>query len=86
MRIISSFIFLKILILSSCTTIKTQHHITLDHNIKVDINIEGRDALDFLDELNDPIARYNRSQQRIQVNARGEAVDMYIDYLYADVE
>jgi lysyl-tRNA synthetase class II len=72
--------------LSSCATIKTEHHITLDHNIKVEINLEGRDALDFFDELNDPIARYNRSNQREQKRLVQDAVDMYIDYLYADAE
>lgn len=86
MRIISTFIFLKLLILSSCATIKTEHHITLDHNIKVEINLEGRDALDFFDELNDPIARYNRSNERERERITQDAVDMYIEYLYADAE
>ena len=86
MRIISLTIILKVLILSSCATIKTEHHITLDHNIKVDFNIEGHDAMSFFDELNDPIAKYERSVARARDRAMQESVDMYVDYLYSDVE
>jgi hypothetical protein len=86
MRIISVFLFLKIIILSSCATIKTEHHITLDHNIKVEINLEGQNALDFFDELNDPIARYDRSIERLQKRTIQDTVNMYIDYIYADAE
>ena len=86
MRIISLTIILKILILTSCATIKTEHHITLDHNIRVDINIEGHDAMSFFDELSDPIAKYERSVSRAQEKAIQESVDMYVNYIYSDVE
>jgi hypothetical protein len=86
MRIISLAIILKVLIFSSCATIKTEHHITLDHNIRVDLNIDGQDAISFFDELTDPVSRYERSIARAQNRAINDSVDMFVNYLYSDVE
>jgi hypothetical protein len=36
------------MILSGCTVIKTEHHITLDHNISIKIE---KEVNDFLDDL-----------------------------------
>ena len=37
-------------VLASCTMVKTQHHITLDHNITIKIEKEVNDFLDDLYE------------------------------------
>ena len=42
-----SFIF-SILVAAGCTTIKTEHHITLDHNITIKIE---KEVNSFLDDL-----------------------------------
>jgi hypothetical protein len=39
---------LTFMILSGCTVIKTEHHITLDHNISIKIE---KEVNDFLDDL-----------------------------------
>lgn len=44
------FLFSIIFALFSCTPIKTEHHITLDHNITIKIE---KEVNDFLDELYD---------------------------------
>jgi len=46
----SSFVLIFSMILCSCTPIKTQHHITLDHNITIKIE---KEVNDFLDDLYD---------------------------------
>jgi hypothetical protein len=75
-----------IICLSSCGTIKTQHHIILDHNIKVDISINEMDAVTFYDKLTDPVLRYERHMERAQLSAIEGQVDMFVNYLYSDVE
>lgn len=84
MRIIS--LVLTIICLSSCGTIKTQHHIILDHNIKVDITLNEMDAIEFYDKLSDPVLRYERHMVRARSSAIQGQVDMFVDYLYSDVE
>jgi hypothetical protein len=75
-----------IICLSSCGTIKTQHHIILDHNIKVDISINETDAITFYDKLSDPVLKYERHVARAQETAIQGQVDMFLDYLYSDVQ
>lgn len=84
MRIIS--LVFTIICLSSCGTIKTQHHIILDHNIKVDITLNEMDAIEFYDKLSDPVLRYERQMARARSSAIKGQVDMFVDYLYSDVE
>lgn len=84
MRIIS--LVLTIICLSSCGTIKTQHHIILDHNIKVDITLNEMDAIEFYDKLSDPVLRYERQVARARSSAIQGQVDVIVDYIYSDVE
>ena len=47
---ISLAILSMIVVFASCTMVKTQHHITLDHNITIKIEKEVNDFLDDLYE------------------------------------
>ena len=49
-KFIPLFVLIFSLIVCSCTPIKTQHHITLDHNITIKIE---KEVNDFLDDLYD---------------------------------
>lgn len=84
MKIIS--LVFTIICLTSCGTIKTQHHIILDHNIKVDITLNEMDAIEFYDKLSDPVLRYERHVARARESAIQGQVDMFVNYLYSDVE
>jgi hypothetical protein len=44
------------------------------------------DAVTFYDKLTDPVLRYERHMERAQLSAIEGQVDMFVNYLYSDVE
>jgi hypothetical protein len=61
---------------SCCTTIKTQHHITLNHNIKVEIEAKTiSNVFDRWEALTQTQSKY------VEL-----CVDQFVDELYEDIE
>ena len=76
---------------TSCTVMKTEHHITLDHNIKMDLNMTSLKLPKHLTHINSPTniivlegntTRYRRVKQWSDIETNGtlsKIIDRYAD-------